>query len=267
MSPALGDALGATWVGVPVWTIAVIGLIVLVGAFVQATIGLGLGLARGAADRPARAAAGPHAAPAARRAGLDRRRWWSSGTTSTGGSWPGRCPPGCPARCSGVWLVTAIAGRWLGVAVALMVLVAVALALHTVEVRQTPATLVGAGFVAGTAGTAVAVGGPPMAIVMAHRPPREVRGTLSLFFVVGSVMSVVWFAVVGELPRSSVVLARGLPAAARGRDPAGQPGQPPAAPRAVPARRAGAVRAVGGRAAGALADRVRGGGASAAPVA
>jgi uncharacterized membrane protein YfcA len=46
-----------------------------------------------------------------------------------------------------------------------------------------------------------------MAIVMAHRPPREVRGTLSLFFVVGSVMSAAWFAVQGELPTSSWALA------------------------------------------------------------
>ena len=206
MSPALGDALGATWVGVPVWTIAVIGLIVLVGAFVQATIGLGLGLL----GAPLIALMEPQLVPTlllllavpvstavlvVERHHVDWRvvAW--------------ALPARVPGTLLGVWLVTAIAGRWLGVAVAVMVLVAVALALHTVEVRQTPATLVGAGFVAGTAGTAVAVGGPPMAIVMAHRPPREVRGTLSLFFVVGSVMSVVWFAVVGELPRSSIALA------------------------------------------------------------
>ena len=202
----MSPVLGASWVGVPVWTIAVIGLIVLVGAFVQATIGLGLGLV----GAPLIALLEPQLVPTlllllsvpistavlvVERHHIDWRvvAW--------------ALPARVPGTLLGVWLVTAIAGRWLGVAVALMVLAAVALALHTVEVRQTPATLVGAGFVAGTAGTAVAIGGPPMAIVLAHRPPREVRGTLSLFFVVGSVMSVVWFGVAGELPRSSVVLA------------------------------------------------------------
>ncbi|MCY7401338.1 MAG: sulfite exporter TauE/SafE family protein [Nocardioides sp.] len=198
--------LEASYADVPVWTIAVIGAIVLVGAIVQATIGLGLGML----GAPLIALMEPELVPTlllllavpistavlvVERHQIDWRvvAW--------------ALPARVPGIFLGVWLVTAIAGRWLGVAVAVMVLVAVALTLHTVEVRQTPATLVGAGFLAGTAGTAVAVGGPPMAIVMAHRPPREVRGTLSFFFVVGSVLSVGWFAVLGELPRSSIVLA------------------------------------------------------------
>lgn len=198
--------LEATWVGVPVWTIGLIGLVVLVGGFVQATIGLGLGLL----GAPLIALLEPQLVPTlllllaipvstavlvVERHHIDWRvvAW--------------TLPARVPGTLLGVWLVSAIAGRWLGIAVAVMVLAAVALALHTVEVRQTPATLVGAGFVAGAAGTAVAIGGPPMAIVLAHRPPREVRGTLSMFFVAGSVMSVVGFAVAGELPRSSVVLA------------------------------------------------------------
>lgn len=202
----MSPVLGATWVGVPIWTIAVIGLIVLAGAFVQATIGLGLGLL----GAPLIALLEPQLVPTlllllsvpistavlvVERHHIDWRVL----------AWA--LPARVPGTLLGVWLVSAIAGRWLGVAVAVMVLVAVALAVHTVEVRQTPATLVGAGFVAGTAGTAVAIGGPPIAIVLAHRPPRVVRGTLSFFFVVGSVMSLAWFAVAGELPRSSVVLA------------------------------------------------------------
>ena len=115
-------------------------------------------------------------------------------------------PARVPGTYLGVWLATGFSDRVLGIAVGLMVLGAVWLSFHTVEVSQTPVTLVGAGFAAGVAGTAVAVGGPPMAIVLAHRPPREVRGTLSFFFVIGSIMSAAWFAAVGELPRESVVL-------------------------------------------------------------
>lgn len=199
-------ALHATWVGVPVWAIAVIGLVVLGGAFVQATIGLGLGLL----GAPLIAMLEPRLVPtlllllavpvsasvlAVERHHVDWRVL----------AWA--LPARVPGTVLGVWLVSVTAARWLGVVVAVMVLVAVALALHTVEVRQTPTTLVGAGFVAGTAGTASAIGGPPMAIVLAHLPPRVVRGTLSVFFVVGSVMSVVWFAVAGELPQASLALA------------------------------------------------------------
>lgn len=195
-----------TYAGLPLWTVLVIGLIVLCGAFVQSTVGLGLGML----GAPLVALLEPRlvptmllilAIPVSTAVFVMERRhvdWRVIAWT---------LPARIPGTLLGVWLVTAFSHRVLGVAVGVMVLLAVALTVHTVEVRQTPAALVGAGLAAGTAGTAVAVGGPPMAIVMAHRPPREVRGTLSLYFAVGSILSVGWFAAVGGLPRSSLVLS------------------------------------------------------------
>lgn len=78
---------------------------------------------------------------------------------------------------------------------------------HAVEVPFTPAALALAGFAAGTSGTATAVGGPPIAIVLAQRPPGEARATMSLFFFVGSLLSIGWFAVQGQLPAQSWRLA------------------------------------------------------------
>ena len=47
-------------------------------------------------------------------------------------------------------------------------------------------TLVAAGLVSGVAGTATSIGGPPMAILYQHRPPRQIRTTLAVYFMVGA---------------------------------------------------------------------------------
>jgi uncharacterized protein len=190
---------------VPIWTVLLIGGIVLVGAFVQSTIGLGLGLLAA----PPIALLEPSLVPtlllllaipvstALLWIERDRVDWWAI-------RWA--LPAKVPGTVVGVWLATAVSARALGVAVGVMVLVAVALTLRTVAVRRTRGTLVAAGLVSGISGTAVAVGGPPLAIVMSHRPSREVRATLSLLFVVGSLLSLASFALAGALPTASLVL-------------------------------------------------------------
>ena len=191
--------------GVSIEAAILVGLIVAIGCFIQATVGLGLGLF----GAPLIALIEPQLVPTLL---LLLAIVVSTGVTVAEFkhidwrviAWA--LPARIPGTWLGVWLATSFSHRLLGIAVGVMVLVAVWLSFHTVEVRQTPLTLVGAGLAAGTTGTAVAVGGPPMALVMAHRPPREVRGTLSFFFVVGSLMSVIWFAAAGELSRDVVVL-------------------------------------------------------------
>lgn len=192
--------------GVPLWAFLLIGLIVLAGAFVQATIGLGLGML----GAPLIALVEPGLVPTMLlllaipiSAAVLATEWQHISWRVVGWALPARVP----GTFIGVWLATAFSTRALGIVVSLVVLVAVWLTVRSVAVSQSPATLMGAGLAAGTIGTAAAIGGPPMAIVMAHRPSREVRGTLSLFFVVGSILSVAWFAVQGALPRSSLVLA------------------------------------------------------------
>lgn len=192
--------------GVPLWAVVLIGLIVLAGTFVQATVGLGLGLL----GAPLVALVEPALVPTLLlllAVPVSGGVYWAERHHINWRVIAWTLPTRIPGTVLGVWLVTTISTRVLGIVVGLMVLVAVWLAFHVVEVRQTPFTLVCAGLAAGTGGTAVAIGGPPMALVMAHRPPREVRGTLSFFFVIGTVMSVAWFWVQGEMPRASVVLS------------------------------------------------------------
>lgn len=177
----------------------------LVGSFIQSTIGLGLGLF----GAPLIALVEPSLVPTLllllaipTSTGVLVQEWRQIDWRVVAWALPARIP----GTLLGVWLVTSFSHRVLGVVVGALVLVAVGLALRAVEVETTPAALVTAGFAAGTAGTAAAIGGPPMAIVLAHRPPRQVRGTLSLFFVAGSVMSALWFWIQGAMPTSSVHL-------------------------------------------------------------
>lgn len=192
--------------GVPGATVVVIGAIVLLAAFVQSSVGLGLGMV----GMPLVALVEPTLVPTlllllmipvALGVWLPERRhvnWrvlaWS-------------LPPRIPGTILGVWLVATFSNRVLGIGIGLVVLVAVWLALRAVEVPLTPTHLVAAGLAAGVTGTAAAIDGPPLAVVVAHRPPQEVRATMAVFFVLGAGFSVAGFWVQDALPWSSVVLS------------------------------------------------------------
>lgn len=198
--------MSAVIADVGVGTVLLIALIVFVGAFVQATVGLGLGML----GAPLIALLEPTLVPTMLlmlAVPVSSAVLWSERRHINWRVVGWALPARIPGTLLGVWLATTFSDRMLGILVGVVVLVAVWLTLHTIEVRQTPVTLFSAGFAAGTSGTAAAIGGPPMAIVMAHRPPRETRGTLSLFFVVGSLLSVAWFWFEGALPQASVALS------------------------------------------------------------
>lgn len=65
--------------------------------------------------------------------------------------------------------------------------------------------LVLAGAASGVLGTATAIGGPPMALVWQKVTGARLRGTMSGFFLVGSVLSLVVLAIGGEIDRHSVM--------------------------------------------------------------
>jgi uncharacterized membrane protein YfcA len=80
-----------------------------------------------------------------------------------------------------------------------LVLVAVAMTGSGIRVDPNPRTLAGAGLLAGFMGTTSSIGGPPLAMVYQHAPGDRLRGTLSVYFVVGCLMSLPMLAVVGRL--------------------------------------------------------------------
>ena len=186
--------------------IIIIALAVLVGAFVQAVVGLGVGLV----TAPVIAVLEPSLMPtlpllfgllvaglslAGERHHID----WPA----IGWSLPGRLP----GTLLGVWLVLAFTPSQLGVAVAVMVLMAVMLSVWSVTVPVNRPTLLAAGFTSGVTGTATSIGGPPIALLFQHRRPSEVRATLAVFFFIGVVLSLSLLGITGSIPLESLVVA------------------------------------------------------------
>lgn len=184
----------------------VIGLAVLAGAFLQSVVGIGLGML----SAPVIALVEPSLVPAlplwlalgiatamlvGERHHVD---WWAV-------KWA--LPARVPGTALGAWLVVHFTDEQLAVAVAVVVLGAVALTARSVEVPVNPGTLFGAGLLAGTAGTATSVGGPPVAILFQRHDPAAARATLAVFFVVGTALSLGTLGAVGEISVRSLLTA------------------------------------------------------------
>jgi uncharacterized protein len=104
----------------------------------------------------------------------------------------------------GVWLVAIVPQRALGLAVGGMVLAAIGLSLWSGRVPRNAGTLTGAGVLAGVMGTATSLGGPPIALIYQRESGPRIRATLSVFFTVGALLSVLTLAAVHELPSRQV---------------------------------------------------------------
>ncbi|GAA1146873.1 sulfite exporter TauE/SafE family protein [Nocardioides aquiterrae] len=107
---------------------------------------------------------------------------------------------------AGVWVVATFTAAQLGVFIGAIVLLAVLLTWHAVEVPVTRGTLGVAGFVGGVTGTATSIGGPPFALLYQHREPRQIRTTMAVYFLVGAAISLVGLALSGELHRHQVAV-------------------------------------------------------------
>lgn len=189
------------------WQVVVlIGLVSAAGAFVQAVVGLGLGVV----TAPVVALVAPSLVPALplwlallisglMLAGEHTHVDWRAVAWSL--------PPRVPGTVLGAWLVGSFTESQIGVALAFMVLLAVALTIRTVVVPLNPTSLAIAGFVAGASATATSIGGPPIALLFQRERPEVVRATLSVFFFVGVIISLSGLAISGSLDRTASELA------------------------------------------------------------
>jgi len=119
-----------------------------------------------------------------------------------------------PGTIVGVWLLLVTHVLWLQVFVAASVLVAVVVSLFAIHFQSTPWRLAWAGFFSGLMGTATAIGGPPLALVMQFGEPRTVRANLSFYFSYSCVLSMVSYVLGGLLSwRTVLVCATFVPAA------------------------------------------------------
>lgn len=92
---------------------------------------------------------------------------------------------------------------WSGV----LVLLAVGLTASGLHVAPIPRNLVAAGLLSGVLGTAVSIGGPPMALLYQRASGPRLRGTLSAFFLIGVTLSLVGLHLAGMFGWREMVLA------------------------------------------------------------
>lgn len=181
-------------------TYAVIAAAVLVGSVVQSAVGLGVGLVAA----PVTALLEPSLMPGALLMVAALMPCLTLVFDHHDIDWPGllwSLPARVPGTVVGVLVVTALTPRELGIAIGVVVLVAVAVTWRAVRVPVNRATLSAAGFASGITGTATSIGGPPIAIVYQHRPAQEIRTTMAVYFLVGASLSLVALLVSGDLTR------------------------------------------------------------------
>jgi len=121
-------------------------------------------------------------------------------------------PPGMAGRVLGAGAAALVAGAVVGspalpVVVALIVLAAVALSVAGLQVPVRRATLFAAGLAAGLMGTLTAIGGPPMALLYQHAPPRRAAAMQNAFFLFGMIVSLAALALAGLVGARHLALA------------------------------------------------------------
>ncbi|NND73558.1 MAG: sulfite exporter TauE/SafE family protein [Ilumatobacter sp.] len=193
-------------IGLSIGAVAACVLIVYVGAAVQASLGIGLGMISSAVLALVDTDFIPVAivlsviplsgsVAFADRAHIDRRGLgWTLG---------GRIP----GVVLGAIVAASLSDRLLSLLVAGTVLVSVAASITTSRFEPRDGALVAAGLTSGFMGTATGVGGPPIALVYQHSDPATMRSTISAFFALGAVMSMLALTVAGEVGRRQLELS------------------------------------------------------------
>ena len=117
-----------------------------------------------------------------------------------------------PGAIVGAVLVASLARAPLDLVLGCLLLAMVALATfgRGLDLRPTPPVLLAAGCVSGVTGTAVSVGGPPIALVYRNEQGERLRGTMGGYFVVGACLSLTALWGVGELGPAQLLGALGL---------------------------------------------------------
>ncbi len=244
--------IGATIVGLPVLAAMACVLVVYVGAVMQAATGVGVGIL----SSPVLLLVDPDFIPAAVVVAVlpltfsvaiaDRSHIDRHGVTA---ALIGRVP----GLVLGAIVVAAVSDTVLALLVSVTVLLGVAVSLTTKRFTPTTPALVIAGFGSGFTGTAVGVGGPPIALTYQHSDPVTMRATISFFFSVGSVLTAIALVVAGELGRRQLALAAlllpsivlGLATARRYKSPSRRLGGAATGARAVGVQRHRAARSHG----------------------
>lgn len=195
---------------------------VMLGGLVQSGVGLGLGIIASPvvtlldpALMPGSLLVAGAALPALILAREARHTDWPGVSWALAGRLAG--------TAAGIWVVTVVPVRALGIVVGAAVLGVIALSSIGAALPRNRWTLLAAGIVSGTTGTSTSIGGPPVALLYQAEHGPRVRATLSFFLCVGNSLAVAALAATGHLPARDlgvgliflICAAGGLLAAAR----------------------------------------------------
>jgi len=182
---------------------ALIGMVVLVAAFVQGSTGFGFALICG----PVIAMAEPRLLPVflliqmiplnGYVAWRERHAWDVRGISWIGlGRFAG--------TFGGVWLLHLVSERQIGLLIGVSTVLAVVLSLLAPAFEPGRAAFVTAGLVTGVTETSTGVGGPPLALVFQHHPAPVLRATVAACFLIGEVVSLAVLATTGTVTADAV---------------------------------------------------------------
>ncbi len=179
------------------WEFAAIAVLVLLGGVAQGVAGVGLGLVAA----PIVAAIEPALVPGPILVAMVFASSWTAWRDLSDVNWQwtaaalfGRVP----GTLLGAWVFGLLSFQLYSIAFALAVLLGVVGSIVSPRVVPSPRGLAVGGFGSGFMGTLTAIGGPPIILAIQHGSPRVVRATLSVFFTVGALMSVMALAIFGR---------------------------------------------------------------------
>lgn len=97
------------------------------------------------------------------------------------------------------FIILIISNELFGIIFGSFIILAVILSFLKRMPHPTAPLLLIAGFLSGLMGTITSVGGPPMGLVYQNKDGSVLRGTLSGFFLIGSIFSIVILSVIGKI--------------------------------------------------------------------
>jgi uncharacterized membrane protein YfcA len=107
-------------------------------------------------------------------------------------------------------VLLAVPGEHLGLLFGGLILLGTALTASGWHVALTRPALASAGILSGFMATTVSIGGPPMALLYQREAGPSLRATLSAFFVVGTVLSLIGLSLVGRFGWEEFLLGLAL---------------------------------------------------------
>lgn len=189
--------------------IVVAGLVVVLGALVQGTVGFGLALVAA----PLLAILDPRLVPvpllmitAAHALLTLRRESGDADWRGVGWALLGRLP----GIALGTLAVATLPPRAFVAVVGATVLVCAALSVIRWRPRPTVPALLVAGLVSGAGGTASSIGGPPVALLYQDATGPRVRSTLAAYFTAGTLLSIGALALAGQVTAGALLAGAAL---------------------------------------------------------